>query len=190
MSYKFKIGDKVRDKESNEIGTVIAHEQVKLEDKKVAIQYIVKFGDGFENYRPYTRKGLELVNTDEKPVIPAYPKTYSHTQKCKDGKRTIVMVGVIGKCRDYKFNYLNPLSNFSIKKKILSVGYAICHPDDENDFFVGLKLATKRAFEKPISYLETPFMGEFTEEFVNLILKNKADFIEKNLEKFINRDKK
>lgn len=180
---KIKIGDKVIVKATNTVGTVMGREQTELGENKVQVEYVVKTGDGFENYKAYDRKDLERIPTQEKPNSRTYPRIYNYEHTCEDG-RTIVTTGVVDTYHEFDFKELR-----NVKRKVLFVGYAICHPSDENDKEIGAEIALNRAYTKPLAYFETPFVGEFREDFVTLILQSKAKFVEENIEKFIERDK-
>jgi hypothetical protein len=184
---KIRIGDNVVVKETNVIGTVVGRELKKSSDgsKKVTVEYVVKTGDGFENYKPYTRKEIEKVSTPtevDTANVSTYPRLYNYEHKCADG-RTVVMTGVVD------IYHVAAPGIKSQKNKILTVGYSICHPQDENDKNIGAEIAYRRALTKPLSVLATPFTGEFKEDFVTVILKAKAQFVEENMQKFIERDK-
>lgn len=181
-----KNGDRVRIKESGVVGTVISREQKALGDKRVQVEFVVKTGNGFESYKAFTRKEIEKIPTVSKPKAEekTYPRVYNYPHKCKDG-RNLVITGVVD-----TYNEWSPIKFGTIKKKYLTVGYAICHPSDDKDNKIGAEIALARAYNKPLAYLETPFTGEFREDFVGTILQAKANFVEENIERFINRDKK
>lgn len=181
---KIKIGDRVRVKENGVVGTVMGREQKALDDKKVQVEYVVKTGNGFDSYKAFARKDIEKIPTAEpKTDEKTYPRVYNYEHKCADG-RTLVITGVVDTFREFAFGEL-----MKVKKKYLSVGYAICHPSDENNKEIGAEIALGRAYSKPLAYFETPFVGEFREDFVTVVLQAKAKFVEENIERFIERDK-
>lgn len=182
---KIRKGDKVIVKETKQAGIVISREvkNFKEDGKNPVVEYVVKLGNGFDNYKAFTRKDIKKVPSEENVRdTSTYPRVYNYEHTCADG-RTIVTTGVVDKYHSFSFNG-------NIKTKFLTVGYAICHPSDVNDKQIGAEIAFKRAYEKPITYLETPFCGEFREDFVTVILQSKAKFIEDNIDRFIDRDKK
>ena len=191
---KIKIGDRVRVKNSGVIGTVVGREQKALDDKKVLVEYVVKTGDGFENYKPFARKDIEkVVNTEVKKDVKTYPRIYNYEHKCADG-RTLVLTGVVDTFREEVterevYGETTLFETMKFKKKYLSIGYAICHPSDDNDKNVGAEIALGRAYSKPLAYFETSFIGEFREDFVTVVLAAKAKFVEENIDRFIERDK-
>ena len=193
---KIKIGDQVFVKENGVVGTVVGREAIALEDKKVRVEYVVKTGAGFENYKSFTRKEIAktpkaLTDVPEKTV---YPRIYNYEHKCADG-RILVLTGVVD-------TYYDDITSFEtygssrlvevnkVKRKVLFIGYSICHPDDSNNKEIGASIALRRAYDKPLAIFESPFTGEFREDFVTVILKAKAQFVEENNDRFIERDKK
>lgn len=181
---KIKIGDRVRVKENGVVGTVMGREQKALDDKKVQVEYVVKTGNGFDSYKAFARKEIEKVPTAEpKTDEKTYPRVYNYEHKCADG-RILVITGVVDTFREFILSEIG-----KVKKKYLSIGYAICHPSDTNDKEVGAEIALARAYSKPLAYFETPFTGEFREDFVTIVLQAKAKFVEENIERFIERDK-
>ena len=193
---KIRIGNKVTVKENGKIGTVVGREEKKLEGKKIEVRYVVKTEDGFENYKAFSRKEITKVPSVVSETNPnnnkVYPKIYNLEYPCSDG-RTLVLTGVVD-------NYYDNVSEFEeyrtskvmeimkVKRKMLIVGYAICHPDDKNDKDLGAEIALRRAYKKPISILYSPFSGEFRDDLVIAILQTKAAFIEENIDRFIERD--
>lgn len=181
---KIKIGDRVRVKQSGVVGTVMGREQKALDDKLVQVEYVVKTGEGFASYKAFLRKDIEKVPTAEpKKDEKTYPRIYNYEHKCADG-RTLVLTGVVDTFRELVLDEIA-----KVKKKYLSVGYAICHPSDENNREIGAEIALGRAYNKPLAYFETPFVGEFREDFVSIVLQAKAKFVEENIDRFIERDK-
>ncbi len=191
---KIKIGDRVRIVKNGLTGTVVGREQKMLDDGKSKVEFIVKTGDGFENYAPYVRKDIvKVIPTIKEKNNSTYPRVYNYEHKCADG-RTVVLTGIVDTFREdvterEAYGDVTVFETVRIKKKSLSVGYAICHPSDGHDKNVGAEIAYNRAIRKPLAYFETDFMGEFREDFVTLILAAKAKFVEENMERFINRDK-
>ena len=181
---KIKIGDQVRVKQSGVVGIVIGREQKALDNKRVQVEYVVKTGEGFANYKAFLRKDIEKIPTAEpKKGDKTYPRIYNYEHKCTDG-RTVVLTGVVDTFRELVLGDI-----LNAKKKYLIVGYSICHPSDENNKEIGAEIALRRAYNKPLAYFETPFIGEFREDFVSIILQSKAKFVEENIDRFIERDK-
>ncbi|MBP5456177.1 MAG: hypothetical protein J6Y37_06730 [Paludibacteraceae bacterium] len=185
---RIKVNDRVLVKESGEIGTVVTKETIRLEGNRVKVEYIVKFGDGFENYRAFGRKELSVVKGTGSPSQRSSVKEYTYESILEDG-RIICIVGLVGiakyKALDIGDNGIVPLT---VKRKTLNVGYAICHPGDRYEYSLGLNIARRRAKERPLAKLESAFGGEFDESFVGTILAHKAEFIADNIERFIGDD--
>lgn len=196
-----KTGDRIKVKSSGNVGIVVARETTPLDGKKIKAEYVVKFGNGFDNYKSYSRHDIEKVTTAKKEDTntKVYPKVYNYEHKCADG-RTLILVGVVDTAYDrFVLREFDEDENkvpseifrdYAEKIKTLSIGYAICHPSDSNDNKVGANIALGRAYRKPLSYMESIFKGEFSEDTVRAILSAKAKFIEENLDRFINRDRK
>ena len=68
-----------------------------------------------------------------------------------------------------------------------SIGWAICHPDDEDTDY-GMSLARRRCDERPLADYYTPFMGEFREDMAMAVLEVKLNYIANNLSKFTGED--
>lgn len=188
---KIKIGDRVKVKESGVIGTVVSRERSTLGENEVKVEYVVRTGKGFESYRAFTRKEIEKVPAASSGnAETTSPRVYNYEHICGDG-RIVVVTGVVGTVRKKTIEH-NAWGGTTLyetrtdKKKWLSIGYAICHPSDHNQREVGAEIAFRRAYENPLSFFETPFMGEFREDLVTMILASKAKFVEENIERFIN----
>lgn len=194
MSRNFQIGTKVRVKKSGEIGVVKGREQIVDEKTKhVTIEYVVKFGEGINNWKSFSRRELEnVILNKEENFNPSYPQII--ITHYTNNKRTLVMVGVVDKIKiDTYTKTEDKLLDVFVKKpfkgKCLTIGYAILHPEDDFDVLVGEKIALKRAAEHPLSRLFSSFNGEFNADMVEEILHNKSEFIFNNLDKFINNTK-
>lgn len=192
MSRNFKVGTQVRVKKSGEVGVIKSRELItNKENDNVIVEYVVKLGEGINNWKSFSRRELENIPNKQSEEERVYPQiiTSQHTYN----KRTIVMVGVVDKVKidTYeKHQYtINTDTEIFVKKpfkgKCLSIGWAILHPDDDFDVLVGEKIALRRAKEHPISRLYSSFNGEFNTDMVEEILRNKSEFIFDNIEKFI-----
>lgn len=192
MSRNFKVGTQVRVKESGEVGVIKSREFItNKENDNVIVEYVVKLGEGINNWKSFSRRELENIQKTQNEEERIYPQiiTTQHTYN----KRTIVMVGVVDKVKFDTYNKQQITSNKEcevfvkqpFKGKCLSIGWAILHPDDVFDVLVGEKLALRRAKEHPISRLYSSFNGEFNTDMVEEILKNKSEFIFDNIEKFV-----
>lgn len=171
MSKKFKTGDKVIVKATGESGIVKSCDIVNLEDgKRVEVQYIVKLGEGFNNWKSFNKKELSKVETSENET---YPKFYHRTYK-DENNRQITLVGCVDK-------------EWFTNNKTLSIGCAVLHPDEESNEIMGYKIARRRALERPMCSLESYLKGEFKPDTVGGIMDMKAKYIFTHIENFINK---
>lgn len=176
MSRNFQIGTKVRVKETGEIGIIKGREFINNTQHHVKVEYIVKLGEGFDHWKSFSRRELENIPQPSEASTSIYPKIF--TSQFSRNERTLLMVGIVEKIKTNSQNK---------KTKRLKIGWAIQHPEDNFDVNVGTKLAIKRAKECPISRITSEFNGEFNEDMVVNTLRNKAEFIFNNIEKFINK---
>ena len=195
MSKRFKIGDKVRLCASPEKIGIIKNKIInRTSEKYVDVKYIVKFGQFLEDWKECKKSELLKINKDEynfdKTVV------FSHLYGLPDD-RSLILVGVLEQLSDephmklYMSKDGQMLSNFelfnkSVKYKRLSIGHAICNPEDKFEFGVGEKIAKSRAKSRPLSVLVSDFRGEFNDKTVNAIMDAKSEFIKENVDKFIN----
>lgn len=77
-----------------------------------------------------------------------------------------------------------------IPVKVFSIGYAICSPEDTFDYGEGKKIAKKRALKEPIGTLGTYNFTMLNSDQCNALILAESLHISKNLEKYINKDKK
>lgn len=162
---KFKTNDSVYVKATGKKGIVKGREVIDLGNNRVKVEYIVKTGPGFENWHSYNRNELvKEVYVAPKKENPSYVTTTANGYK-------ITTVGVVEK-------------TYNMKR--LSIGYAICSPEDEFNLEYGIKLATNRAKTNSFGTMYSAFGGEFNTETVSSIIKAKGDYIARNIEKFVN----
>ena len=158
-------------------------------------QYVVLMDDTkeLEHFEKRDLIPVPKPNTDVKTV---YPKMFVHVADAKDGRK-IVVVGVVDTEKvtvcskepaEYYEGYRLKQVEVDLKRthkfKELRIGYSICHPDDVNDYSeeFGVHLAKKRCWSRPMSILQSPYLGEFREDLVTAILKAKADYIVSSIE--------
>lgn len=193
----FKIGNTVKVKKSGLTG-VIGNRNVENNDNTVKVTYLVKTTqDGKWGW--YSRKELEKVyaNPTNHGNQRVYPKEYSTTRALADG-RHILVIGIVD---TYYHEFVKDvptkldtniksikdamlLTYQRTKKKRLRLAWAITHPSDDFNFEKGLAIARTRCYDRPMSVLESDYVGEFREDLVTAILNVKADFIENNISKF------
>lgn len=173
---RFKVGDNVIVKATNEVGVIKGRDTVDTKDGKIRIEYIVKTGNGFDKWGSYSKKELKRVSgqyVQKKPsvVVVDAPNGYK-----------VTLVGVVTPKDFYDYSIY-----FYRKGKELNVGYSIYNPEDEYDYEYGVKKALHRAKRESFCHMESDFNGEFNEETVNAILRVKGEYIVRNIEKFINK---
>ena len=170
---KFKIGEKVLVKGTNDVGVIKAREVSKVDgaNKRVKVEYIVRLGDGFNNWKAFDRKEIEhypqnvLKDTE-------YVKVYDVV----DGYKITLFAKVI---RHNEMFYPSAIE--------LYIGYSIYSPKDEYSEEQGIKIARHRSRTSPFCQMESSFGGEFNALTVNNIMDAKADYIKNNFDKFINK---
>lgn len=179
---KFRIGDNVIVKETGNFGVIKGREIVPLEGKKNRIEYVVKVGNGYENWKCYTKNELEKVRKKEEKKV--YPKLVIDAE---NGYK-VTVVALIETIRDfYDFGY--PYEDIEIPVIIkhcrLSIGYSIYNPEDEYDEEMGQRIALHRAKTNSFSTLYADTKAEFTKDTVSALLYSKGKYIADNVAKFI-----
>lgn len=167
MSKRIKCGARVRVKSTNEIGVVKGREVIKLDNKHVKVQYVVKTGEGFENWKPFAKKELDVIKKEA-----SYPKHYVKTYTSDDG-RVLTLVGIVNKIP-------------SVTLRTLNIGFAIKNPTDASDNKMGEKIAKRRAMTRPVCYMSC-LNNEFKENMVLNIMDAKANYMLSNIEKYIEK---
>lgn len=171
---KFNVNDRVRVIATGEFGTVKGRDVIPVEgSKRVKIEYIVKVGNGFDNWKSYSKKELEAVRT-----VNEEPRVYTKVYDVVDG---------------YKITMYAKVDNFHTpwnKERSLSIGYSIYSPADVYDENRGIKIARHRSKSTPFCLMYSEFSGEFNSSTVNAIMDVKADYIKNNFDKFIKRASK
>ena len=175
---KFKIGDKVFVKSKNELGIVKGREVQEL-GSRVVIEYVVKTGEGFQNWDVYDKKELVKVNNskdNKKPqtLVVDAPNGYKVTLVALCDKENV-------------WNYKHDFTAFYRRGKRLRIGYAIYNPKDEYNEELGLRIAKHRAKKTPFCDIVSGFSGEFNKETIDALLKVKGEYIAANIEKFITK---
>lgn len=179
---KIRINDKVIVKENGKIGIVKGREITDLDNGKMLIEYVVKIGEGFQNWKSYSRKELKKVvpQSNKKPMqilVTELDKGY-----------TITMVAIVGNGQWKETKIENDeLVIYMHPTKDLSIGYSICSPHDEYDSEIGIRIAKHRAKKSPFCKLNSNFSGEFNKETIDALLKVKTEYIANNIERFINK---
>lgn len=180
---KLKVGDKVF--VYGKIGTIKGREVIEQPNSKVRIDYVVKTGEGFDNWGVYTRKELKKVNNaPKKKQLPTLVVEAANGYK-------VTLVALVEKHTVLKDVFVNDEGFFNqlIEKKgrKLSIGYSIYNPNDKYDPEFGIRIALHRAKHTPFCYMTSEFGGEFNKETVEALLKVKGEYIAKNIEDFISK---
>ena len=180
---KFKINDRVRIVATGEFGTVKGREVTATPTEefpnKVKIEYIVKVGEGFANWKVYTKNELDVVREGE-----AQGRVYSKVYDVVDGYKITMYTRV-----ESEWGLMRDVIDYS-KERHLYMGYAIYSPADTYDENVGIRIARKRSRTCPFCHMASVFNGEFNAATVEALMDVKADYIKNNFDKFINRAKK
>lgn len=173
MARKFKINDRVRIIATGEIGTVKGREVIPVEGtKRIKIEYVVKVGEGFNNWKSYNKHDLEKVVNEDNPK-----NEYTAVYDVVDGYKITMYAKVTNE------------KNLFVKERVLVMGYAIYRPEDEFDRKRGIRIARHRSRKTPFCYMYSDFNGEFNKETVEAIMDVKANYIKNNFDRFINRSK-
>lgn len=165
MSKKFKVGQSVRVKESGKVGIVKSREITKCDNNHVKVEYVVKLGDGFYNWKSFTKKELESAVV--KKETSTYPKIFKKEYKVHG--RDLMMVAVLQKMMNAKW---------------LFIGHALRSENDPYDEKIAFKLAKRRAILRPITKICSIVGSDLKEEMIDAIMDSKKDYIEKNFSNF------
>lgn len=172
---KFKVGQKVLVKATNERGIIISRDVIKnSETNHVKVQYVVKLGYGVEKLKSFEKTELENIDINIILKESKIKKIYSVFGKTIDDRKILVVACIKKSMID---DYTPCIS--------LNIGYSVCHPDDNFDFNVGWKIAERRANKSPISIVS--FRGDygFTDDDITKVLTDNLHYIKKNIGKFI-----
>lgn len=176
-------GKRVRLKSTGECGVIKDIERVKRTDGVYEdVHFLVKMDK--PGWVTCERDALDLLVPVKIEQRTVYPKVYS--VKRTVGERTITLVGEVDIWKDIPISNIEG-NNITIEKgrtKRFAIGWAICHPDDEDGDF-GFALALKRCDERPMAEYYCPYMGEFRQDIVMAMLNVKMDYIANNIDKFI-----
>lgn len=190
---KFNVNDEVIVVATGEKGVVKAKEVTTANDgnkKHITIQYMVKVGEGFSNWKVFYRRELQKApkkeeTAESKYIIKVYDAPNGY-------KVTLVALADTYKHFEYDEVYFEEEEHWQsiarhCKGKKLNVGYSICNPNDEYSAKVGVKIAKKRLHSKPFAHMTSKFSGEFNKETIVAIMDVKANYIINNIDKFINK---
>lgn len=176
---KIKVGDNVLVKETGEEGVVKGRDVTVNEDGTFNIEFIVKKGNGFSNWGSYKRK--ELKRNNQRPPQPT-KKVPINTTRTVDGYKVVV----VGNITEEDVSYYEPLGLCDFCYYVLSVGYAICNPEDEFNLKTGIGIANYRSKKHPFARYVAGRRRDFTKETIEAIINVKADYIASHIEQFTN----
>lgn len=181
---KFKVNDNVVVKETGEKGVVKCREAVIDKDaKRTNVTYLVKLGEGFENYKVFTRNELTKVIPVEVPTARYMTKVYEAPNGYK-----VTLVSIVDVDRHYEFDYSDDMDEVverEVKTKHFNLGVSFYNPSDEFDENVGYKIARHRAVNSPFCSLSARFLGEFSESTVEALMDVKAKYIIEHIDRFV-----
>ena len=167
---KFKVNDRVRIIATGEIGTVKGRDIIPIEgSKRVKIEYIVKIGDGFDNWKSFSKNEIQSMKKEKKE-----PRVYTKVYEVVDG---------------FKITMYGKVDAWCGTGRLLRIGYAIYSPEDEYNEAHGIRIARKRSRTRPFCLMCSDFNGEFNAATVEAIMNVKADYTKNNFDKFINKTK-
>ena len=181
---KFKVNDPVIVVATGMEGVIIAREEKRnLSEKFTEIKYLVKLGDGFENYHTFDRSELA-----RKP----YTENDDNSEKIRiidapNGVKITIVTKVEKQLYDTIYNFESDVCK-NIYGKSFKMGVAFYKPTDEYpyDEMAGIKIARHRIKTSPFCSLEARFRGEFNEPTVEALIDVKAKYLLENIDKFIN----
>lgn len=175
---RFKVNTNVVVKATGEKGIVKGCEVKELPNGKTLVEYVVKFGEGLENWKSFTKKELKkVVDVKEEKEIPFIVVDAPNGYK-------ITLVGLVETFVDPWSEYFE---NEKRKSKRLCIGYSIHNPNDKYDLDLGMRIARHRAETAPFFHAVSSFTGEFNKETVYALLHVKGDYISANINNFIKK---
>lgn len=180
---KFNVNENVIVNATGQKGVVMCRETVRIPDtNRTKVSYLVKLGDGFENYKEFTRKELSRV-----PVVtvPNY-KEKTKIIELPSGIVITIVTQVEKVIKDWWFDELTDTEHYE-REKTFKMGIAIYNPTDEYpyDKEVGIKIARHRIETAPFCSLKARFLGEFNDYTVDALIEAKARYIVENIDSFI-----
>lgn len=182
MSKKFKINDPVIVKTTGERGVVKSREVLPAgKENYTRIEYVVKLGEGIENWKSFTRSELQSIPRVQK-VDRGTVKVYD----MGDGYK----LTLVGKTQVFKDVIYESETDdyFNIRLKKFRIGHSIYNPIDEYDEKMGYKIANNRLKRNPFCNMASDFTGEFDAQTIEAIMDAKAKYIIANKERFIKYD--
>lgn len=178
---KFKINDSVIVIANGQRGTVVCREEETDEKaKRTKVTYLVKLGNGFENYRVFSRNELKKV-VSTIPETPSYVRVYDAANGFKVTCVAFVKTNYLDWGFDEKGNFRQE------KERNLRIGFSFYNPEDKYDPEIGVKIARHRAETHPFCNLKAKFLGEFPAETVYALMDVKAKYVLEHLDSFVSK---
>lgn len=115
--------------------------------------------------------------------------------------RSLIVVGLMTEKNVRRFNFekdaclvgkkgeltADVIFRNKVREKTLKIGYAICSTEDKYDENLGISIAKKRAKRSPVGMVSTTSFTMLQDDQCNALVENEANFIEKNLDKYIKK---
>ena len=128
-------------------------------------------------------------------------KFYNVSGKAVDANGETHYVTVVGKLEKFVEHYVDEtpvhndsgsvygvlLTNEKRKVRQMTLGYAICHPDDEFDEEFGIRLATKRIETSPVGTLISNNVTMLNDDQNEMLILTELCHIIKNIDKYISK---
>ena len=192
MSKRFKIGDTVALVSDNKKRGVIKDKFVKqISDNETKVTYLVKFGNSLNDYKEYTRKEIENLSfkKENNEVVSVYSTLETNNRK-------VIVCGVMKVVKDmpnikmYISKHDEVLKDFSYtpdetEYTMITLGHAICNPEDVQDFETGYRIAYQRAMKRPFASF-TMSNKCLSRETLETICEDNCHYVINNLKNFIN----
>lgn len=174
---KFNVGEEVIVLESGKSGVVKGREVLNDGGKHTKIEYVVKLGEGFDNWKTFSKKELKRKPRVDKSALNVISKSF----KADNG----YILTVSGFTNTFVYDSWDEEDFKLLKAKRLRIGYSICNPSDTFDEAVGVKIAVHRAKTSPFCDVTSRFTGEFNKETIEALIDVKAQYILKNIDRFV-----
>ena len=191
---KIRIGDRVEIKSSGSYLEGIVLDKIvniNQETKRCEKLWLVKPDDAksFSDYKMCTRKDIGKLGRTET----TRPISVKETITTPHGDYKLLLVGYLVEGPRYeliKSSYDDGSQSAAYTydpsvKKTLSIGWAICAPDDEWDWNRGYKIAIHRAKTCALSKIYTTNSGELDNKTIYAILKEKVSYFQDCWKRFI-----
>ena len=172
---KFKVNQRVLEKESGKLGVIRAKE-VDKKEKHTDVKYLVDFHEGIENWKIMRRKDLL-------PYVKPKAQEYIFKTYEVDGGQVITMAAHVETEKVETFDeFLEDYVKTSFKS--LTIGFSIYNGTDEYDEAIGQKFAKHRCKTNPFVLMTSDCRAEFNVATVKAIMDVKAQYIKANFSKF------